>query len=101
MGEYHIRCEQATGPDQAVGLALVGPLRAPRRCGAVPTPRQAHMIHSAARADTRFGGGACLAQRILVFETDPNFLRELETGFGRYGAEDEVIHDPDAGLDRA
>src|SRR5688500_1912042 len=39
-----------------------------------------------------------MAQRILVFENDTNFLRELETGFGKYGATIEVVQDPDAAL---
>ena len=39
-----------------------------------------------------------MAQRILVFENDTNFLRELETGFGKYGATVEVVQDPEAGI---
>ena len=42
-----------------------------------------------------------MAQRILVFEKDTNFLRELETGFQRYGAEVEVVRDPEVGIARA
>jgi chromosome segregation ATPase/DNA-binding response OmpR family regulator len=37
-----------------------------------------------------------MAQRILVFEKDTNFLRELQTGFERYGASVEVVQDPDS-----
>src|SRR4051794_12540276 len=42
-----------------------------------------------------------MAQRILVFEKDTNFLKELETGFSRYGAQLEIVKDPDAGVNSA
>ncbi len=39
-----------------------------------------------------------MVQRILVFEKNTDFLRELETGFGRYGAQVEVFHDADTSI---
>jgi|GEM_PF-3743703 len=42
-----------------------------------------------------------MAQRILVLEKDTNFLRELESGFSRYGAAVEVVQDGDASVARA
>jgi hypothetical protein len=42
-----------------------------------------------------------MAQRVLVFEKDTNFVRELENGFGRVGAEIEVVRDADASIARA
>ena len=37
-----------------------------------------------------------MGQRILVFEKNTNFVRELETGFGRLDAEIEIANDADA-----
>jgi chromosome segregation ATPase len=39
-----------------------------------------------------------MSQRILVFEKNANFLRDLETGFGRMGQETEVGGDVDAAV---
>jgi chromosome segregation ATPase len=42
-----------------------------------------------------------MAQRVLVFEKDTNFVRELEEGFGRVGIAVEVVRDPDLAISRA
>jgi hypothetical protein len=42
-----------------------------------------------------------MSQRILVFEKNTNFVRELETGFGRLDAEVEVANDADAAVAEA
>lgn len=42
-----------------------------------------------------------MAQRVLVFERDPDFIRELEEQFGAMGAEVEAVRDVEAGLSRA
>ena len=39
-----------------------------------------------------------MAQRVLVFDRDTNFVRELSEGFGRVGAEVEVARDADAAI---
>lgn len=39
-----------------------------------------------------------MAQRILVFEKNSDFIDELNSGFGRFGAELDIVTDPDAGL---
>jgi chromosome segregation ATPase len=39
-----------------------------------------------------------MSQRILVFEKNANFLRDLETGFGRMGQETEVGSDVEAAV---
>lgn len=39
-----------------------------------------------------------MAQRVLVFEKDANFVRELEEGFRRVGAEVELVRDADAAI---
>jgi hypothetical protein len=42
-----------------------------------------------------------MGQRILVFEKNTNFVRELETGFGRLDAQIEVANDADAAVAEA
>src|ERR1700712_2803478 len=41
-----------------------------------------------------------MAQRVLVFEKDTNFVRELQDGFGAEGIEVEVVRDPDPAIQR-
>jgi chromosome segregation ATPase len=42
-----------------------------------------------------------MSQRILVFEKNTNFLRELEAGFGRFGQQTEVGGDVEAAVSAA
>lgn len=42
-----------------------------------------------------------MAQRVLLFERDTDFVRALTDEFGRVGAEVEVVQDADAGIARA
>ncbi len=42
-----------------------------------------------------------MAQRILVFESNSDFVSELQAGFGKYGAELDVVHSADEGLESA
>ncbi len=42
-----------------------------------------------------------MAQRILVFEADTDFAKEIETGFSRYDANLEIVADGRAGLKSA
>src|SRR4029434_7565963 len=42
-----------------------------------------------------------MAQSILVFESDPSFVSELEAGFSDVGAQVEVVSDGDVGIARA
>ena len=41
-----------------------------------------------------------MAQRVLVFEKDTNFVRELHDGFRGAGVDLEVVRDPDAAIQR-
>ncbi|MDB4977025.1 MAG: Phosphate regulon transcriptional regulatory protein PhoB [Myxococcaceae bacterium] len=41
-----------------------------------------------------------MAQRVLVFEKDTDFVRELQNGFGAAGVEVEVVRDPDLAIQR-
>ena len=42
-----------------------------------------------------------MGQRILVFEKDTNFVRELESGFGRVGGQVQVVNDVDQAVSQA
>ena len=42
-----------------------------------------------------------MSQRILVFENDPDFAREVQSGFGSLGATVDLVSDGPSGLEHA